>query len=69
MNNNETKNITYKQNLSLKRQNALKSLNHYISELQMHFDLSEKELLEIIEKLYKNKKRNTYIKKWWHLWK
>ncbi|MFA6989953.1 MAG: hypothetical protein WC197_07775 [Candidatus Gastranaerophilaceae bacterium] len=54
---------------SKKKQDAKRSLNNYINQLKLHFDLDAKDIIEVIECVYKNNKNNVIEKKWWHLWK
>lgn len=42
----------------------IKSLNNYMEQLKLHFDLSDEEI-DLIIKIV-SKKRN--IKKWWQFW-
>ena len=52
-----------------KFQSAKKSLNNYVNQLQMHFDLNEDELYDLLVLISKTRKNNDFEKKWWHIWK
>ncbi|HIZ27689.1 MAG TPA: hypothetical protein H9673_00665 [Candidatus Adamsella sp.] len=42
----------------------IKSLNNYMEQLKLHFDLSEEEI-DLIIKIVSKKRNN---KKWWQFW-
>jgi len=47
-----------------------KSLNNYINQLKLHFDLTDKDIVKVLEftlDLYKFE--NNFFKKWWHILK
>ncbi len=50
-----------------KRQTALKSLNNYLNQLNIHFDLNDEDVVKILESVIKTRKKNIFKKKWWHL--
>jgi len=50
-----------------KKQNAAKSLNNYMEQLKIHFDLSDKDLVKVLELALKEKRNKNFIKKWWHI--
>lgn len=52
-----------------KKQDAKRSLNNYINQLKLHFDLNAKDIVEVIEHAYKLNKNTLSEKKWWHIWK
>lgn len=52
-----------------KIQNAKKSLNNYINQLKIHFDLNDDEIFSIIKALFESKRNNNLLKKWWQIWK
>jgi len=52
-----------------KVQNAKKSLNNYINQLKLHFDLGDDDLIKVLEFCLKIRKKNNFVKKWWHIWK
>ena len=51
-----------------KRSDAKKSLSNYVGQLKMHFDLSDQELVNVLECVLKSKKNTNFFKKWWHIW-
>ena len=42
-----------------------KSLNNYLNQLKFHFNLSDKDILKILELTIKSRKNTTQKKKWW----
>lgn len=52
-----------------KKQNAAKSLNHYLDQLKIHFDLSDNDLVKVLELALKERRNENFIKKWWHILK
>lgn len=58
-------------NNSNKKQNAKNSLNNYIKQLKIHFDLKEEELTEVIKAVLESQPQNKtkFIKKGWQIWK
>jgi len=52
------------------RQDARKSLNNYINQLKIHFDLNDEDIIEIVKTIFDNQlQRNDFSKKWWQIWK
>lgn len=52
------------------KENAQKSLNNYVNQLKLHFDLTNEDIVDIfkvITEYYKINNKN--LKKWWHIWK
>jgi len=67
MDKNSDTNKKYFPNYARKKQNAIKSINNYLSQLKMHFELSDEELFDIIKTLITHYKKNIISsKKWWH---
>ena len=58
----------YKKNCQ-KKQQALKSLNNYLDQLKIHYDLSEREMVKILELILKIKNKDALIKKLWNIFK
>ena len=56
-------------NNNKKKIDARRSLNNYIDQLKIHFELEEKEIISILNSLTQSKKNKYFIKKWWHIWK
>ena len=54
-------------NAGKKKQFALKSINNYLTQLQLHFELSDKELYDIIKIISSNYKNIISSKKWWRI--
>ncbi|MDD3594612.1 MAG: hypothetical protein PHX18_08300 [Candidatus Gastranaerophilales bacterium] len=54
---------------ALKKDRVLKSINNYLSQLKLHFDLTDKELAEIIQILNSQHKKCLSSKKWWYIFK
>jgi hypothetical protein len=55
------------QKIHKKKQLALKSLNNYLEQLKIHFDLNDEDIVRIL-KLYIGKRNNdSFIKKLWHI--
>ena len=52
-----------------KKQNAAKSLNNYIEQLKIHFDLSNDDIIKVLELALKERRNEIFIKKWWHILK
>ncbi|OGI17008.1 MAG: hypothetical protein A2255_10080 [Candidatus Melainabacteria bacterium RIFOXYA2_FULL_32_9] len=54
-----------------RKQNAKKSLNNYINQLKMHFDLTDDEIIDVIRYIFEQQTRNNskFLKKWWQIWK
>ena len=70
MDKNRNLNTKYFQNSAKKRQNALKSVNNYLSQLKMHFELSENELFDILKVIISQQKKLVISsKKWWNFFK
>jgi len=54
---------------SKKNQDVKRSLNNYINQLKIHFDLNDEEIFNVIESVQRSRKNNCHIKKWWQIWK
>lgn len=52
-----------------KKQGAAKSLNNYMEQLKIHFDLSDRDIIKVLELALKEKRNENFIKKWWHILK
>jgi len=52
-----------------KIQDAKRSLNNYVNQLKMHFNLNEEEVVKILHAILIAKRNNNFIKKWWQIWK
>ena len=52
-----------------KKQNAAKALNNYMEQLKIHFDLSDNDIIKVLELALKEKRNGIFIKKWWHILK
>ncbi|MEI8390591.1 MAG: hypothetical protein WCG23_12005 [bacterium] len=52
-----------------KKQNASRSLNNYMEQLKIHFDLNDRDLIKVLEITLKEKRNKNFIKKWWHILK
>ena len=57
----------YFQNSFKKKQNVLKSINNYLSQLKMHFELSDEDLADIIKTVNSEYKKTISSKKWWQI--
>ena len=58
----------YFQNNIKKKQFAIKSVNNYLNQLKLHYELSEQELFEVLKNIIsKQKKLAISSKKWWKL--
>jgi len=57
----------YFQNNLKKRQNVLKSIDNYLCQLKMHFELSDAELADILKIVYSQYKKTISSKKWWRI--
>lgn len=51
-----------------KKYSAKKSLNNYINQLELHFELDEEEVISILSAIVKNRKSSS-SKKWWHIFR
>lgn len=57
-------------NINLKKkQTAIKSINNYLSQLKMHYELEDNELAEILKIVILPYKKISSIKKWWKFFK
>lgn len=52
-----------------KKQNAARSLNNYLNQLKIHFDLNDLDIIKVLELALKERKNEIFIKKWWHIFK
>lgn len=52
-----------------KKQSAAKALNNYMEQLKIHFDLSDRDIIKVLELALKERKNEMFIKKWWHILK
>ena len=52
-----------------KKADAKRSLNNYINQLKIHFDLHDEEVVNILDMVLKSKRNNCSVKKWWHVWR
>ena len=50
-----------------KMQIAAKSLNSYLGQLKIHYNLNEKDVIRVLELSLKEKKNENVIKKWWRI--
>lgn len=66
MDKNAEYNKKYFPNNAKKKQVALKSINNYLGQLKMHYELSEDELFDIIKKIKSEYKKTISSKKWWN---
>ena len=49
---------------------ARKSLDNYINQLKIHFDLNEEDTIEIIKAAFEARAHNNgLLKKWWQIWR
>ena len=60
----------YYQSNAKKKQLALKSVNNYLSQLKMHFELSDNELFDVLKSIISKQKTLVISsKKWWNFFK
>lgn len=52
-----------------KKQSAARSLNIYIDQLKIHFDLNEKDTIKVLEQALKERRKENIIKKLWRILK
>lgn len=52
-----------------KKQSAAKSLNNYMEQLKIHFDLNDIDVIKVLELALKERRKGIFIKKWWHILK
>lgn len=52
-----------------KNKDIKKSLNNYINQLKFHFDLNDKDILELLESVLKSRKNFEAQNKWWQIWR
>lgn len=52
-----------------RNQDVKKSLNNYINQLKIHFDLNDDEIFNIVESVQKTRKNSVQKNKWWQIWK
>ena len=52
-----------------RKQLALKSLNNYISQLKIHYDLNEKDITKILKYILKIKNKDIFINNLWNIFK
>lgn len=62
------KNFENKENKIKKKQDASRSLGIYIDQLKFHFELNDKDIINILNALTKKRKENTN-NKWWQIWR
>lgn len=55
--------------IAKKKQNAARSLNNYLDQLKIHFDLNDIDVVKVLELALKERKNDRFIKKWWHIFK
>lgn len=65
MDKNKNYDKKYFQNNLQKKQTVLKSINNYLNQLQVHFELSDRELADILKIIYLQHKKIISSKKWW----
>lgn len=53
---------------SKRRFSAKKSLDNYIGQLKFHFELSDSDVIDVLNSVLKNKKDNSTAKRWWQVW-
>ncbi len=58
----------FKDNSYQRTQNAKKSLDSYIDQLELHFDLDEKAVYNILKSTLQTRKNKKLKKKWWQIW-
>lgn len=54
-----------------RKQDAQKSLNNYINQLKLHFDLTNEEIKDVIKATFEMQAGDDdkFLKKWWQIWK
>lgn len=67
MDRNTNYNQKYFGNNIKKRQNVLKSIDNYLCQLKMHFELSDAEMAEILKIVFSQYKKTISSKKWWQI--
>jgi len=67
--NNLTDNCQNQKKIYRKKQLALKSLNNYLDQLKIHYDLTEGDLVVILKLVLRVKNQDTFIKKLWNIFK
>lgn len=67
MDKNSHSNKKYFPNNAKKKQIVIKSINNYLAQLKLHFELSEDELSEILKTINKQYKKTISSKKWWQI--
>lgn len=63
--NNSDKN-SFAQN-NKKKYNAKKSINNYLSQLKLHFELSDDDLYDVLKKITLDYKKTISSKRWWRI--
>jgi hemerythrin-like domain-containing protein len=53
---------------SKRNQDVKRSLNNYINQLKIHFDLNDEEMFNIVESVQRSRKNGNHTKKWWRIW-
>lgn len=56
-------------NKNKKIQDVKKSLNNYLNQLKIHFDINDEDVLNILESIQKSRKKSNFGNPWWHIWK
>jgi nitrogen regulatory protein PII len=54
---------------SKKINDVKKSLNNYLNQLKIHFDVNDEDILNIVESIQKSRKKSNFKNQWWHIWK
>jgi len=52
-----------------KNRDAAKSLNNYLNQLKIHFDLNDADVIKVLDLILKERKSESFVKKWWHIFK
>lgn len=52
-----------------KRSDAKRSLSNYVGQLKIHFDLNDREIVNVLEAVLKSRRNTDFLKKWWHIWR
>lgn len=52
-----------------KHQDVKRLLNNFITQIKLHFDLTDEDIIEVLDSLLKSRRDKYPQKKWWQLWK
>lgn len=52
-----------------RNQDVKRLLNNFLTQIKLHFDISDEDITQVLESLIRNRKNKYHQKKWWQFWK